>query len=145
MRYATLVLFLLAPVLSADPPDRPPDESAPKDGAREIELRGVRLGKAGKDVTKPTKITNREELARAIPDEEAQAKLKKDVDLSKEYLLLFVWSSSNEDMLTVKVNKGEKGSEALFTYTAGRSPETIRHVKLYALPSDTKWKVEKKR
>jgi hypothetical protein len=138
MRFAPLVLLLLAPVLSADSPDEP------KEGARQIKLDDVRLGKAGKDVTKPTKITSREELAKAIPDKEVQDRLKKDVDLSKEYLLLFVWSASPEDRLEFKVNKGEKRSDVLFTYFAGRSPEKTRHIKLYALPNDMKYKVEKK-
>jgi hypothetical protein len=132
-------------MLAADSPERddpPPEE---KGVAREIKLRGVRLGKAGKDVTRPTKITSKEELVRAIPDKDVQKRLNKDVDFSKDVLLLFVWTASAEDSLEPKEEKKEDRSEVIFTYIAGRNPEKTRHVRLFKLPKDIKWKVDKKR
>src|SRR5262245_50101645 len=81
MRVRLLVLALgaaLVPLAGwADEPKK--DDKAP--AVKEIDLKGLmRRPPQGGDVNKPTEITSAEDLAKALPEEEVLARVKKEVD-----------------------------------------------------------------
>ncbi len=97
---------------------------------------------AAEDAAKPLKITTEAELAKVTPDT-ALAGLKKQVDFKKEYLLVFTWAGSGGDRMTVTVEKGKKGPEAVFKRTLGRTNDLRRHQKLFVLPRKMTYSVGK--
>jgi hypothetical protein len=140
MRPALFILFLCAPALPAADPE-PKDPKAPK--PREIAAAGLRLEDRPGRVSDPAKVDSAEALAKFIPDREWQARLKKQVDLKREYLLVFAWAGSGGDRLGFKVERGKKGPEAVFTHTPGLTDDLRRHVKLFALPKRMTYRVVK--
>jgi len=102
---------------------------------KEIDLKGLKLPPArGGNATKPTTITSAEELAKAIPDEEAQAKIKKDVDFAKQKVVFFAWAGSGQDKLTTITADGK--SEVVFSYERGLTKDLRSHLRLFVLPKD---------
>jgi hypothetical protein len=63
------------------------------------------------------------------------------VDLKKEYLLLFAWGGSGQDMLSFSVSKD--GKQVTFTRHPGATDDFNLHVKLYAIPAKAKYKIGK--
>jgi len=120
------------------------DEPAKKE-ARVREIYAKELGRKdrGNDATKPTVINSAEELAKVFPEEEVQKALKTEVDFSKEKMLFFNWGGSGQDNLTFTETKGDKGLEVVFHYRQGLTDDLRHHTKLYVLPKDATWKVEK--
>ena len=115
----TLCGLTSAPAAIAD--DKPAEE---KKAAlvTEINLKGLKVGRAGRgDPTKPTMITTAEALAKAFPDADAQAAIKKDVDFSKQELALFAWEGSGGDNLAFTVDETKKPPHVKFTLKRGLS------------------------
>ncbi len=122
------------------------DEAAKADKdalVREIDLKGLKLLEAKGMVEKPTVITSEEELKKAIPDEDAQQQIKKDVDFSKQTVLYFAWAGSGQDSLTFKEEKTNKGLAIVFTYQPGRTRDLRRHSKVIVIPKDATWNFAK--
>lgn len=136
MRLTALALLLAAPalLLGRQDPD-PKDLKAPK--AREITVKGLPTSRDGQ-VAKPTKITDDAELKKAIPDDDARKEIAKQVNLKKEYLLLFQWSGSGQDKLTFET---AKDGEVAFTHQRGLTRDFRMHARLFALPKGAKYKV----
>lgn len=110
-----------------------------KSVVRELDLKNAEVNfKERGDVTKPTKITSAEELAKALPGKELEEKIGKQVDFSKEYLLLFRWSGSGGDKLTAD---GEK--KATFTLKRGLTRDLRPHLHLFAVAKDVEWELAK--
>jgi hypothetical protein len=93
-------------------------------------------------VTQPTAITSAKELVKAIPVEEVQKRLQKEVDFSKQQILFFAWSGSGGDKLTYTIDKGKKGPVVVFQYQRGLLKNLAPHVHLFAMPKDATWKVQ---
>jgi hypothetical protein len=134
---ALAVCGLMLPQTTAE--EKPKEEK--KDAAvREIDVKGLKLPIARDgDVNKPTTITSAEELAKAVPDEEAQAKIKKEVDFGKQKILLFSWAGSGGDKLSFATVEGK--NEIVFTIKRGLTRDLRPHVHLFVLPKDAAWKV----
>jgi hypothetical protein len=116
-----------------------------KAAVRKLELKGAKLGIPKGKVANPTEITTAEQLAKAFPDEqELQAKIKSQVDFTKEKLLYFAWSGSGGDSLSFQVDKGEKGPVVTFMYKRGLTRDVRGHHALYAMPRDATWAMGKK-
>jgi hypothetical protein len=98
-------------------------------------------------------LINAEVLPKVISNADDQARLKKQVDFTKEQLILFAWSSAGGDKLTYTVHNG--GKSVIFHYDAGlekyksaaeRNKETGREKKplksqfrAFAIPKDASW------
>lgn len=124
MRLAALMMVCAAVVVAQDP--------EPKDiKARELKIKNLRIEGTEAGKVKPTKIANAEELAKAVSNKETQDAIKKEVDFTKEYVLLFTWGGSGGDKLDFKV----EGTEAVFSVKRGLTRDLRRHVKLYAIPA----------
>lgn len=107
---------------------------------RELDLNGYEKNMRERGmVTKPTKITSAEELAKALPGKDVAEKVGKQVDFSKEYLLLFRWAGSGRDMLTAA---GEE-KKAVFTYKRGLTRDLRPHLHLFAVAKDAEWEFAK--
>jgi hypothetical protein len=138
MRYA--LVLPLAGVLAAlaaaraDEPAKKEKESAVK----RIDLKdiGAPMVKGG-TVAKPLTISDPKELEGF--NKEAAEKIVKQVDFSKQKLVLFSWQGSGQDKLDVKA-EGEK--EITFVYKAGLTRDLRSHAHLFAVPKDATIKVE---
>jgi hypothetical protein len=110
---------------------------------REIDLKGFTRTKTRGVATKPTRITNSEELANAFPDsdEEWLDRIAKQVDFEKEELLFFAWTGSATDTLSFEIEQTKRGSVVVFIYTQGQGEDIPRaRFRLYA--STKNWRVE---
>ncbi len=74
------------------------DEKEPP-AAREIDLKGYSATKPERMYGKPTILTTPEELAKAFPDKEWQARIGAQVDFTKERLLFFAWTGAPGETL----------------------------------------------
>jgi len=133
MRLPLFVVLLIVPVALAD-------EVEPKDKkvvARQLDVKGL-PGVRGA-LTEPTKIASKEELEKVIDDKALREAILKQVDLKKEFLLLFRWSGSGQDKLTMNQDKGK----VTFDYAPGKTRDLRMHAKLFALPNKTEYKLSK--
>src|SRR5262245_36644172 len=89
---------------------------------RVIDLKGFTRARTRGVASKPTKITNAGELARAFPDtdEEWLDRIAKQVDFEKDELLFFAWTGSGTDRLSFKVEETRNGPVVVFSYEQGR-------------------------
>jgi hypothetical protein len=126
MRLSFVTLLLLVPVALAD-------EVEPK------EKKAAGLPKVRGGFKEPVKITSQQELEKAVEDKEARATILKEVDLKKEFLLLFQWAGSSRDVLEMQ----ERDNVQTFTYYRGRTKDLRMHVKLFALPLKTEYVLPK--
>ena len=109
---------------------------------REIDLKGFTRAKTRGVASKPTKITNAEELAKAFPDsdEEWLDRIAKQVDFEKDELLFFAWTGSGTDRLSFKVEQTKKGPVVVFSYKQGLGDDIPRpRFRLYAIAKN--WRV----
>ena len=108
---------------------------------QELNTKGLRSKLPRNPVTKPFVIRDGKELAKVFADEADQAALGKQADLDKQFLLLFSWSGSGQDMLAHQ----ERDGKVVFKYTRGLTRDLRYHVKLYALKKGASWAVEMNR
>jgi hypothetical protein len=113
-----------------------------KDLVKEIDLKGFSSKPKPGTVDKPTVIPTADGAAKAFPDDEVQARIKKEVDFGKQQLLFFSWAGSGGDKLEYTVEEGKKGPVVTFQFTAGRTRDLRGHVHLFALPADATWEVK---
>jgi hypothetical protein len=110
---------------------------------REIDLQGFTRARTRGVASKPTRITNAEELAKAFPDtdEEWLDRIAKQVDFEKDELLFFAWTSSSGGGPSFKVEETRKGPVVVFSYEQSRGDDRPRpRFRLYAIAKN--WRVE---
>jgi hypothetical protein len=103
---------------------------------REIEAKDLKVDFEKGNVTKPQVIASAADLEKAIPNAD---EVKKQVDFSKEKLLLFAWSGGSSNQLRGKLT--DDGKRVNFTFIPGRVRDPQRHVHLFAVPKDAEVKV----
>ncbi|MBM4043218.1 MAG: hypothetical protein FJ290_32420 [Planctomycetes bacterium] len=92
------------------------------------------------NVRKPHVLRSEKEAAEHF-DEGELAKLKQQVDFSKQFVLLFAWQGSGQDRLEHAVAESYP-EQVFFTYKPGRTRDLREHVRLYALRSNVTWSVK---
>ena len=110
---------------------------------REIDLKGFTRTRTTGVATKPTRITNAEELAKAFPDTDKEwlNRIARQVDFDKEELLFFAWKGSATDMLSFKIDQTRQGPIAVFSYKQGFGDDVPRpQLRLYAIAKN--WRIE---
>jgi hypothetical protein len=132
----TVTTFVAAAVLALPLTARADDKA---EAVKEIELKDLKKVPEFAGVNKPTEIASADELAKAIPDEDAVAKIKKDVDFAKVKLVLFSWQGSGGDKLTFSTEK----DDVTFAFKAGLTRDLRPHLHLFAVPKDAKVKMAK--
>jgi len=133
------VAALALPVASAEEPNKKDKDAV----VREIDLNGFTRARTKGVASKPTKITNAEELAKAFPDsdEEWLDRIAKQVDFEKDELLFFAWTGSGTDRLSFKVEQTKKGPVVVFSYKQGLGDDIPRpRFRLYAIAKN--WRIE---
>jgi hypothetical protein len=111
---------------------------------REIDLKGHLPAEAfmrGPD--DPTSITGAKKLAEVFPHKESQKAITKQVDFTKEDLLLFAWlDGRREYKLSYKIENGKKGPIVVFRYSGSSfaNDSLERYVHLFVLPKGTAWR-----
>jgi hypothetical protein len=108
---------------------------------RKIDLQGLKTGPVKGKVTAPTEIATIEQLAKEFPDEEAQTKIKAQVDFAKSKLVYFAWSGSGGDKLGFQTDKTDKGLVVTFLHKAGLTRDLHQHTALFVVPREATWKV----
>ena len=133
-----VVAALALSVASADEPNRKDRDSV----VREIDLQGFTRSRTSGVATKPTRITNAEELAKAFPDTDAEwlDRIARQVDFEKNELLFFTWTGSSTDNLSFKVEQTRTGPVVVFRFEPGRG-EDMPHAQfcLYAIARN--WRI----
>ncbi|HEV7279866.1 MAG TPA: hypothetical protein VGN57_06590 [Pirellulaceae bacterium] len=85
-------------------------------------------------------IKSREEAKKWFADE-ALRQLAGKVDFSKQFVLIFAWKGSGQDRMKVTIADSYP-EQALFKTDPGRTRDLRRHVAIYALRSNVKWKAQ---
>jgi hypothetical protein len=116
-----------------------------KPAVRALDLKGVTVVQP-KDFggpPKPVEIKTAEELAKsaAFADDASRDAVKKQMDFSKEKLVVFAWSGSGQDRIAGELDKD--GKAATFAYTAGFTDDLRRHALVFTVPKDAAVKVAK--
>ena len=134
------------------PPTRPPSTQPAPDPGVTVEsppaaavpaitrLRGIVPRRtAFGNVKKPHVLGSQKEAAEVLEEAEL-AKLKQQVDFSKQFVLLFAWHGSGQDSLEHAVAESYP-EQVFFTYKPGRTKDLRQHVRIYALRSNVTWEV----
>ncbi len=69
--------------------------------------------------------------------------MKKNVDFAKEKVLCFDWAGSGMDSLSFKVMEKKDGKEVIFTLKPGLTRDYRMHSRVYVLPKDATFRVER--
>ena len=88
---------------------------------------------------KPIVIKSEKDAAKHFTGDDL-AKLKKQVDFEKQFVLVFAWRGSGGDRLTFNVAESFP-EQIFFSLKRGRTRDLRSHVKVYVLRSNVKWKV----
>ena len=89
---------------------------------------------------KPLVLRSQEEAANHL-DAEELAKLRKQVDFAKQFVLLFAWRGSGQDRLDAAVAESYP-EQIFFSYAPGSTRDLQEHVRVFALRSNVKWSVK---
>jgi hypothetical protein len=139
--------FLAAAALALSAASAEETNKKDKDAVvREIDLKGFTRTRTTGVATKPTRITNAEELAKAFPDTDKVwlKRIAKQVDFEKEELLFFAWKGSATDILSFKIDQTRQGPVAVFSYKQGFGDDVPRpQFRLYAIAKN--WRIESTR
>lgn len=92
------------------------------------------------NVKKPHILRGEKDAAEFFEEGEL-AKLKQQVDFSKQFVLLFAWRGSGQDSLDCAVAESYP-EQIFFTYKPGRTRDLRQHVRIYALRSNVTWSVK---
>src|SRR5262245_46154277 len=135
-----LAVVALAPsVASAEDTNKKDNDAI----VREIDLNGFTRARTSGVASKPTKITNTEELAKAFPDSDQEwlDRIARQVDFEKDELLFFAWKGSGTDRLSFKFEQTKKGPVVVFSYKQGLGDDIPRpRFRLYAIAKN--WRIE---
>jgi hypothetical protein len=131
MRLALFVL-LCVPAASDDVEPKPK-----KPAAREIKVDGLPRDSGPMKVNG---ITGRTQLEFYLGKMGAYKKVIEQVDFTKEQLVLLRWSGSGQDSIELKK---EKDGRVIFKLTPGKTGDKSQHVRLFAVPLKTEYKVAK--
>lgn len=125
----------LAAAASAEPKAKLP----PIKAVQIVKPKGKSTGFKTASREKPLIIRSEQNAAKHF-SKEALAKLKKQVDFKRQFVLVFAWRGSGQDRLRYDV--GESFPEQIFfRYKPGRTRDLRPHVYVFALRSNVKWTV----
>ena len=85
----------------------------------------------------PVKITSAEEAASYF-DEFGLATIEREIDWSKQSILIFAWTGAPDDRLQV-MNQLDDKTDRLYLYTPGKAEGQRRHLEVYRVDHDMNW------
>jgi hypothetical protein len=89
--------------------------------------------------TRPLVLNSEKEASEHFSKDEL-AKLTREVDFSKQFVLVFAWRGSGGDRLSYTVAESSP-EQVAFTLTRGRTRDLRPHLHIYALRTGVKWSV----
>jgi hypothetical protein len=104
---------------------------------REIDTKDLKIDFEKGRVGQPKVIATADEFDKALPGADA---IKKQVDFTKDKLILFAWGGSGGDKLSSKLSLD--GKTVTFGYTPGLTRDFRRHVHLFAIPKNAEFKID---
>src|SRR4051794_23851356 len=107
-----------------------------RQAVRMVDTKDLNLGEAKGQVDKPAVLANADELAKAISDPQTVAKIKSQIDFTKEKILYFQWGGSGQDKLSFTMAKGEKALDVVIVYQAGLTRDYRQHHQFVVMPKD---------
>ncbi len=146
MRSVPLILAIYAVVVASVALAQNVAPRQQKPLAREIDVKGYKPERPNGDVNHPTTISSSAELEKQIPESVWRGQIAKQVDFTKEQLLLFCWPGSLKDALAFKVQESRNGVMVVFNYTEGDFDENqCLHFRLFAIPKKASWRFATRR
>lgn len=138
---ATLAVLFAASLTAAD------DKKADKPAIKQIETKDLKIKVGPPDKgkpTEPTEVTEANQLPKVGPlTPDAVKAVEKQIDFSKEKLVVFWWGGSGQDKLAAgDLKTADKKTTATFTYSAGRTRDYRGHFAMFVVPKDAEVKVE---
>jgi hypothetical protein len=88
----------------------------------------------------PLVLKSADDLAKHFSKESAE-KLLAQLDLEKQFVLLFAWRGSGQDRLSYEVLESFP-EQIVFELTPGRTRDLRPHVHIFALRNNVRWKVK---
>jgi len=143
---ATLAVLFAASLTAAD--DKKADEKkSDKPAIKEIATKDLKIKVGPPDkgrATEPTEVTAATDLPKVGPlTPDAVKEVEKQIDFTKEKLVVFWWGGSGQDKLAAgELKTADKKTTATFTYTMGRTRDLRGHFSLFVVPKDAEVKVE---
>ena len=141
MRWTTATLALLGFLALCTADDKTDPKVQP---VRELIVKDLKIGKVKAKLDEPAKVTNAEELAKLVADKDEAAKIAKEIDFAKEYLIVFAWEGSGQDRLDHAIKAEKDELSVSFTYTAGRTRDLRQHLHMYVVKKDVVFKAPPK-
>jgi len=129
-------LAFMSPLVAAD------EEKALFQELKDLKVPALKLGEGS--VVRPTQIMKRKDLKELLGKGKEMLQLRKTIDFEKQKVLVFRWSGSGQDSLTVKTEPNEKKPDQphfVFHYKRGLTKDLRPHAKVYLLPAKSMWKV----
>ena len=129
-------LAFLSPLVAAD------EKKALFQELKGLKVPDLKLGEGS--VVRPTQIVKRKDLKELLGKGKKMLQLRKTIDFEKQKVLVFRWSGSGQDSLTVKAEPNEKKPDQphfVFHYKRGLTKDLRPHAKVYLLPAKSMWKV----
>ena len=117
-----------------------------KAAIRILERKGVKLVFPERlTEPKPVELKSAEELAKAreFASDASRDAIKKQVNFTKEKIVVFVWAGSGQDRLTPNLVTNGKMLKAAFTYKPGATDDFRQHGAVFAVPRDAAVEVKK--
>jgi len=91
----------------------------------------------------PVLIRSSDEAAAYFPEPDL-ARLSREVDFSKQLVLLFVWNGSGQDRMEPLEQTSSPGT-VVFAYTPGLTRDGHVHHRVFVLRSDVTWRLQSTR
>jgi hypothetical protein len=135
-RFALCLMMLAVPALYADKAE-PDDPKAPK--ARELKLEKATPEGEARGRIAPIKVADADELSKHVSAKAGREEILKQVNLKREYLVLFRWAGSGGDRVMMSAD----GDKVKFTFTPGRTRDLQQHFKVFALPAKSTFSMGK--
>lgn len=153
MRLSLLVAVLLMALVplcafGQEPPPKadPAAQDKDKPPARRIPTKGLKVNfpEQAAGPMEPVIVASADDLAKSPVLKDAADALKKEIDFTKEKLLIFAWKGAQKEYVepTATTTEGKK-TTVVFTYTPGATQGTRNRIFLYAVLRDTEVKVER--
>lgn len=90
--------------------------------------------------TKPIVVDSDAELSELF-GKSAAAKIGKQVDLRRQFLVFFQWAGSGQDRLTHEEETKDEKSIVVFSFRPGRTRDLRPHAHLFAIHKGSEWQV----
>ena len=134
--FLLLATLPITAAISAEPNAKLP----PIKAIKIVKPKGKSTGFKAASRKKPLIIRSEKDAAKHF-SKKALAKLKKQVDFKRQFVLVFAWRGSGQDRLRYDVAESFP-EQIVFRFKRGRTRDLRPHLYVFALRSNVKWSVK---